>query len=99
MQIRHNDPRATLCRAHPSALNQISLFLAGRDPHTGFFGKHFSMTLSLRTFPPLPSILATAILVALAGTASGAPHPKRHPAIHKPKPAASAEPATTTDAN
>jgi D-alanyl-D-alanine carboxypeptidase (penicillin-binding protein 5/6) len=57
------------------------------------------MTLRLRTTPLLPSILATAILVASAGTASGAPHPKPHAAAHKPKPAASTEPATTTDAN
>ena len=57
------------------------------------------MTLRPRTAPLLPSILATAILVALAGTAAGAPHPKPHAAAHKPKPAASTEPATTTDAN
>ena len=67
--------------------------------HTGFFRKHLSMTLNLRTSPLLPSILATLILVGLAGTASGAPHPKAHAAAHKPKPAASTEPATTTDAN
>ena len=57
--------------------------------YTGFFRKHLSMTPSLRTSPPLPLILATAILVGLAGTASGAPHPKRHAAAHRPKPAAS----------
>ena len=57
------------------------------------------MTLCLRTAPLLPSILASAILVGLAGTASGAPHPKPHAAAHKPKPAASTEPATTTDAS
>ena len=57
------------------------------------------MTLRLRTVPLLSSILATAILVALAGTASGAPRPKPHAAAHKPKPAASTEPAMTTDAN
>ncbi|MBW8833476.1 MAG: D-alanyl-D-alanine carboxypeptidase, partial [Burkholderiales bacterium] len=57
------------------------------------------MSLSLRTSPLLPSILATAILVGLAGTVSGAAHPKPHAAAHKPKPVASAEPATTTDAN
>ena len=57
------------------------------------------MTLSLRTSPLLPSILATAVLVGLAGAASGAPHPKPHAAAHKPKPAASTEPAMTTDAN
>jgi D-alanyl-D-alanine carboxypeptidase (penicillin-binding protein 5/6) len=58
------------------------------------------MTPSLRTSPLLSSILATAILVGLAGTASGAPHHKAHAAAHKPKPAAPIEPAaTTTDAN
>ena len=57
------------------------------------------MTFSLRTSPLLPSILATAILVGLAGTASGKPHPKPHAASHKPKAAESAEPAMTTDAN
>ncbi len=57
------------------------------------------MTLRLRTAPLLSSILATAILVALAGTASGAPRPKPHATAHKPKPAASTEPAMTTDAN
>ena len=57
------------------------------------------MTLSLHTSPLLPSILATVILVGLAGTASGAPHPKAHAAAHKPKLAASTEPVTTTDAN
>ena len=57
------------------------------------------MTLNPRAFPLTSSILATAILVALAGTASGAPHPKAHAKAHKPKPAASTEPATTTDVN
>ena len=57
------------------------------------------MTLRLRTSPLLPSILATAILVGLAGPASGATHPKPRAAAQKPKPAASAEPAMTTDAN
>lgn len=57
------------------------------------------MTLILRTSRLLPSILATAILAGLAGAASGAPHPKAHAAVHKPKPAASTEPTTTTDAN
>ena len=57
------------------------------------------MTTSLRTSPLLPSILATAILVGLAGAASGAPHPKPQAATHKPKPAASTESAMTTDAN
>ena len=57
------------------------------------------MTLRPRTAALLPSLFATAILVASAGTASGAPHPKPHAAPHKAKPAAAAEPATTTDAN
>src|ERR1700686_2122730 len=57
------------------------------------------MTPSLRPSPLPPSILATAILIGLAGTASGAPHPRAHAAVHKPKPAASTEPAMTTDAN
>lgn len=57
------------------------------------------MILSLRTFPLLPSILATAILVGLAGAACGAPRHSPHAAAHKPKPAASTEPAMTTDAN
>ncbi len=57
------------------------------------------MTLSLRTSPLLPSILATAILLGLAGTASAKPHPKPHATAHKAKPAESAEPAMTTDAN
>jgi len=60
------------------------------------------MTLSFRTSPLLPSILATAILVGLAGTASGATHPKQRAeraAAHKPKPATATEPAMTTDAN
>ncbi len=57
------------------------------------------MTLSLRTAPLLSSILATAILFGLAGTASGAVHRKPSAAAHKPKPAASTEPAMTTDAN
>jgi D-alanyl-D-alanine carboxypeptidase (penicillin-binding protein 5/6) len=57
------------------------------------------MTLRLRPAPLLPSILASAILLAAAGTASGAPHPKPHAAAHKPRPAAATEPATTMDAN
>jgi D-alanyl-D-alanine carboxypeptidase (penicillin-binding protein 5/6) len=56
------------------------------------------MTPSLRTSPLLSSILATAILVGLAGTASGAPHHKARAAAHKPKPAASTEPAAPTTA-
>ena len=57
------------------------------------------MTPSLRTSPLLPSILATALLVGLAGAASAAPHAKPHAAAHKPKPAAPTAPATVTDAN
>jgi len=57
------------------------------------------MTLNPRAFPLTSSILATATLVALAGPVSGAPHPKAHATAHKPKPAASTEPATTTDVN
>ena len=57
------------------------------------------MTLRLRTAPAHPTLLATAILVALAGPASGAPHAKPHAAAHKQKAAASTEVATTTDAN
>jgi D-alanyl-D-alanine carboxypeptidase (penicillin-binding protein 5/6) len=58
------------------------------------------MTLTLRTSPLIPSILASAILVGLAGAAHGATHSKHHAAAHKPKPAAAAEqPTTTTDAN
>ena len=55
------------------------------------------MTNRLRTAHRLPSLIAAATLIALAGTASGAPHPKPHAAARKP--AASTEPATTTDAN
>lgn len=71
------------------------------------------MNLRLRTSPLLSSILATAILVGVAGDAFGASHtkpqaaaqkskPASHkskPAAHKSKPAASAEPEMTTDAN
>jgi len=57
------------------------------------------MTHSLRTAPLLPSILATAILVGLAGAAVAKPHAKAAAAAHKPKPAAPTEPAMTTDAN
>ncbi len=68
---------------------------------TGFFTKHTSMTIRLRTARLLPSLIAAASLVALAGTASGAPHPKPHPKPHAAarKPAASTELSTTTDAN
>src|ERR1700712_3934427 len=86
-------------RAHSRTSNQISPSLARRELHTDYFRKHLSMTLSLRTSPLLPSILASAILIGLAGTALGAPHPRAHAAAHKPKPAASTEPAMTTDAN
>ena len=55
------------------------------------------MPIRLRTARRLPSLIATATLIALAGTASGAPHPRPHAAARKP--AASREPATTTDAN
>lgn len=57
------------------------------------------MTLRLRTAPLLPSLLAAAITLGLAATATAAPHAKPHPAAHKAKAAASAEPAMTTDAN
>ena len=45
----------------------------------------------------LPLLIATASLVAAAGTASGAPHPKPHAAARKP--AAPTEPAMTTNAD
>ena len=55
------------------------------------------MTTRFLTARRLPSLIAAATLIALAGTASGAPHPKPHAAARKP--AASKEPvATTTDA-
>ncbi|MFL6698396.1 MAG: D-alanyl-D-alanine carboxypeptidase family protein [Vitreoscilla sp.] len=57
------------------------------------------MTLRLRTAPLHSTLLATAILAALAGPASAAPHAKPHAAAHKPKAAAATEVATTTDAN
>jgi len=47
----------------------------------------------------LPSAIAAAILVASAGTASGAPHPKPKPHAAARKPAESVEPTMTTDAN
>ena len=46
-----------------------------------------------------PSLIAAAALVALAGTASGAPHSRPRPHAGAHKPAVPAEPATTTDAN
>ncbi len=56
------------------------------------------MTTSPRTARLLPSLIAAASLIALAGTASSAPHhAKPHAATRKP--AAAAEPAMTTDAN
>ena len=62
--------------------------------------RQFPMTLLHRPASLRPNVLATAILVALAGTASAAPHAKPHAAPHKPKAAAAAAPvATTTDAN
>lgn len=71
------------------------------------------MTLRLRTSPLLSSLLATAVLVGMAGDAFGASHTKPQAAAHqskpaaqkskpaarKAKPAASAEPEMTTDAN
>ncbi|CAM4132257.1 D-alanyl-D-alanine carboxypeptidase family protein [Roseateles saccharophilus] len=57
------------------------------------------MTHSPRTSPLLPCVLATAVLFGLAGTACAAAHAKPRAAAHKSKPAASTEPATTTDAN
>jgi serine-type D-Ala-D-Ala carboxypeptidase (penicillin-binding protein 5/6) len=56
-----------------------------------------SMTTPLHTTRLLPSLIAAACLVAAAGTAAGAPHPKHHAAAAH-KPAAPAEPAVTTDA-
>ena len=52
-----------------------------------------------RSFPArlLSTLVAAASLVVLAGTASGAPHPKPHAAARKP--AAPVEPAMTKDAN
>ena len=57
------------------------------------------MTTRSCTARLLPSIIAAASLIAVAGTALGAPHPKpkSHAAAHKP--AASTELSTTTDAN
>lgn len=62
--------------------------------------------MTIRFFPArqLPSILAAASLIALATTATGAPHhkPRAAAAAHKSaasKSAASAQPSMTTDAN
>jgi serine-type D-Ala-D-Ala carboxypeptidase (penicillin-binding protein 5/6) len=57
------------------------------------------MTIRLRTALLLPAIIAATSLVALPGAASGAPHAKPKPHAGARKPAASAQPATTTDAN
>jgi len=76
---------------------QISKLRTCRGLLTGFFTKHILMTIRLCTARLLPSIIAAAALFALAGTASGAPHPKPHAAARKP--AASTQPSTTTDAN
>jgi D-alanyl-D-alanine carboxypeptidase (penicillin-binding protein 5/6) len=51
-----------------------------------------------RTAGVLRSLVAAAALVALAGTASAAPHAKPHAAARKPA-AAAEQPAMTTDAN
>jgi D-alanyl-D-alanine carboxypeptidase (penicillin-binding protein 5/6) len=64
-----------------------------------FFTKHLSMTIRLRTARLLPSLVAAASLIALAGTASGAPHPHPKPHAAARKPAASTEPSMTKDAN
>jgi D-alanyl-D-alanine carboxypeptidase (penicillin-binding protein 5/6) len=65
---------------------------------TGFSTKHLLMTIRLSTARLLPSFIAVASLVALTGTASGAPHPKPHAGARKTAP--STEPSTTTtDAN
>jgi D-alanyl-D-alanine carboxypeptidase (penicillin-binding protein 5/6) len=59
------------------------------------------MTISLRTARLIPSLIAAAALIALAGTATGAQHAKPHTKPHAAarKPAASTEPSMTTDAN
>jgi len=57
------------------------------------------MTSRVSSTPLIPFVLASAILVAVPTRAVSAPHPKPHAAAHKHKPAASTEPATTTDAN
>jgi len=60
------------------------------------------MSRTPRISPLLPSILASAILIGMAGAASAAPHAKSKPhaaAARKAKPAAPAEQAMTTDAN
>ncbi|MBW8843746.1 MAG: D-alanyl-D-alanine carboxypeptidase [Burkholderiales bacterium] len=58
------------------------------------------MTRKLRISHLLPSLLASAILIGLAGAASAASHAKPHAAAHKAKkPAASTAPEMTTDAS
>ena len=58
------------------------------------------MTIHLRTARLLPSFVAAASFIALAGTASGAPHPKPKAKPHAAAARkAAAEAATTTDAN
>ena len=76
---------------------QIPKLRTCRGLLTGFFTKYILMTIRLCTARLLPSIIAAAALFALAGTASGAPHPKPHAAARKP--AGSTQPSTTTDAN
>jgi D-alanyl-D-alanine carboxypeptidase (penicillin-binding protein 5/6) len=57
------------------------------------------MTTRLRTAGLLPSLLSAAALVAVSGTAFGAPHAKPRAAAHKAAAAKEKEPATTVDAN
>ena len=57
------------------------------------------MTLRSFTARQLPGVIAAASLVALAGTAAGAPHPRPKPHAAAHKPAAATPVATTTDAN
>jgi len=58
------------------------------------------MTRQLRISPLLPCILASSILIGLAGAASAASHAKPHAAAHKAKKAAaSTAPEMTTDAS
>ena len=83
----------------PLAALRISKLRTYRGRPTGFFTKHLSMTIRLFTARLLPSLIAVASLVALAGPASGAPHPKPKPHAAARKTAPPTEPATTTDAN
>jgi D-alanyl-D-alanine carboxypeptidase (penicillin-binding protein 5/6) len=66
---------------------------------TAFSRKHLPMQLRFSSAPLLHAVLTTTILAASAGTAFGASHHKARAAVHQGKPAASAEPAMTTDAN